>query len=1038
MAWLPVSEWFWTTALAAVPLTLLVAVANRWLVRRPATRHALWLCVLVWFAASPTLMLAAPLTRSLWTRLWSGGDGAAHAGRRAPVSPRTGVVSPATAGIRREGTAAIDALPGSEPALRPFVRVRPAGKGAVGPTADRGLAPIDSTVAFVTRETALGPLTRDSGASLPAPRPPTATGGEARPVRSPPTARLASDEPGSARASDVPSAAVAAPPSTAAPLRGWLKALTGAVAPAAIGLARLRDALLEFPALPARVWLTGTGLLTVGLLVRAARFRFRLRRARPAPLRFRRAVRRLAASMGLRDAPETLVIDAPVPPMVWCGRRPRLIIPTRLWRQLDAVGRQAVVCHELAHLRRADHAVRWLALGVGAGFWWHPLAWWVRARLDEEAELACDAWVTWLLPHGRRAYAEALLKARASVQFGPDAVPAAGIGVFSPRARRFARRLTMVMTHEPRPRLSAAGALLATIAVTIGWVSAPVLACPEKERAAKAARPAERAVAGVAACTTLAPCEPGALPAVPSAPLAPTGATYRGVSPVPSVPGAAFHGATTPATARSLLGARMMLAPAAPAAATCPPDAPPVSTAARAALVAPAPVAVYGAVTPDGTSFQRYVAAYPSADGGATTPAAAVTFGARGGDDDLRASLARLEAELAELRARIDAQARSDDATSWVEFARQRQPDAAPALPYILAQRAQAADEEVKASRAAQEREQARIAVGDVIIKQYAVPPGKLEALTALMVRDDVPVRVRQVGDKIEVHATARQHEVFRNFVDILTPEEQSRAFRIKGGKLEALWELMKRDDVPVLVEQTAGGIRAHGTPVVLRALADFVELIGGDSERAAAPAGPGPEAVSAGKAVRNLALGRVMQPVPTNDAASARLSTLGYIAAGQVASRRAALQKQMDALRARSEQLMRAAEKLQKEAAKMEKQAERLRERSDAIRSKASEAETDQERQRAEERAAASEAQAVDVEARMQQLQAEAEAIEAQAEAIEAESEQLEAAAQALEASADGEPPDADPVEPEFVVPEPAESINPISAEEPAAVARP
>lgn len=1012
MAWLPVCEWFWTTALAAVPLTLMVAVANRWLVRRPATRHALWLCVLVWFAASPTLMLAAPLTRSLWTRLWSGGDGAAQAGRRAPVSPMTGAVSPAAADIRGEGSAAIDALP--EPALRLFDRVRPAEKGAVAPKSksDRGLAPIDSTDAFVTREAARGPLTRDPGASRPAPRPPRmATGSEARPERSPPAARVAADVPGSARGSDVPRVAVAAPPSDAAPLRGWLRTVTGAVAPAAIGLARLRDALLEFPALPARVWLTGTGLLTAGLLVRAARFRLRLRRARPAPLRFRRGVRRLAASMGLRDAPETRVIDAPVPPMVWCGRRPRLIIPTRLWRQLDAVGRQAVVCHELAHLRRADHAVRWLALAVGAGFWWHPLAWWVRARLDEEAELACDAWVTWLLPHGRRAYAEALLKARASVQFGPDAVPAAGIGVFSPRARRFARRLTMVMTHEPRPRLSAAGALLATIAVTIGWVSAPVLACPEKERAAKAARPAARAVAGVAACSTLAPCEPGALPAVPSAPLAPTGATYRGAAPVP---GAATHGANTPATARFLLGARTMLAQAVPAAA-----------------------AVYGAVTPDGTSFQRYVAAYPSADGGATTPAAAVTLGTRGGDDDLRASLARLEAELAELRARIDAAARSGDAASWVGFARQRQRDAAPALPYILAQRAQAADEEAKASRAAQEREQARIAVGDVIIKQYSVPPGKLEALTALMVRDDVPVRVRQVGDKIEVHATARQHEVFRNFVDILTPEEQSRAFRIKGGKLEALWELMKRDDVPVLVEQTAGGIRAHGTPVVLRALADFVELIGGESERAAAPTGAGLEAVSAGKAVRNLAPGRMMQTVPSDEPA-ARLSTLGHITASHLASRRAALQEQMDALQAQSEQLMRAADKLQKEAAKMEKQAERLRERSDAMRSQAGEAESDHERLRAEERAAASEAQAVDVEARMQQLKAEAEAIEAQAEAIEAQSEQLEAAAQALEAAAEGELLEADPVELESVVPEPADSTNPIAAVEPAPVARP
>ena len=45
----------WRSALAAVPLALLVAAACRWLPNRPATRHVLWLMVLLWMVLAPLL-----------------------------------------------------------------------------------------------------------------------------------------------------------------------------------------------------------------------------------------------------------------------------------------------------------------------------------------------------------------------------------------------------------------------------------------------------------------------------------------------------------------------------------------------------------------------------------------------------------------------------------------------------------------------------------------------------------------------------------------------------------------------------------------------------------------------------------------------------------------------------------------------------------------------------------------------------------------------------------------------------------------------
>ncbi len=125
-----------------------------------------------------------------------------------------------------------------------------------------------------------------------------------------------------------------------------------------------------------------------------------------------------------------------------------LLLPEGLWSQLDDAGRRAVVCHELAHLRRRDHWVNLGSLLVSALYWWHPLVWIVRNRLGQEAELCCDAWVTWMMPRGRRSYAEALLQTKQYVVESDVRVPSVGIGVMSTRAKWFARRLTMVMTEN--------------------------------------------------------------------------------------------------------------------------------------------------------------------------------------------------------------------------------------------------------------------------------------------------------------------------------------------------------------------------------------------------------------------------------------------------------------------------------------------------------------------------------------------------------------------------------------------------------------
>ena len=64
--------------------------------------------------------------------------------------------------------------------------------------------------------------------------------------------------------------------------------------------------------------------------------------------------------------------------------------------------------HELAHWRRRDNLTAAVHMLVEAVFWFHPLVWWIGARLVEERERACDEAVV-RAGHDGRTYAEGIL-----------------------------------------------------------------------------------------------------------------------------------------------------------------------------------------------------------------------------------------------------------------------------------------------------------------------------------------------------------------------------------------------------------------------------------------------------------------------------------------------------------------------------------------------------------------------------------------------------------------------------------------------------
>ncbi|HEY4086056.1 MAG TPA: M56 and DUF3738 domain-containing protein [Bryobacteraceae bacterium] len=100
-----------------------------------------------------------------------------------------------------------------------------------------------------------------------------------------------------------------------------------------------------------------------------------------------------------RLAATPLALNLPVPvfssatrlePGVFGICRPVLLLPEGIAARLDPPQLEMIIAHELCHVRRRDNLTAALHMTVETLFWFHPLVWWIRSRLLEERERACD------------------------------------------------------------------------------------------------------------------------------------------------------------------------------------------------------------------------------------------------------------------------------------------------------------------------------------------------------------------------------------------------------------------------------------------------------------------------------------------------------------------------------------------------------------------------------------------------------------------------------------------------------------------------
>jgi len=147
--------------------------------------------------------------------------------------------------------------------------------------------------------------------------------------------------------------------------------------------------------------------------------------------------------------------------------RPFLLLPADIMQRLTKPQLDAVLAHELCHIRRRDNLIAAVHMVVEAVFWFYPLVWWIGARLMQERERACDEEVL-RLGNSPQEYAEGILNVCKS--YAPSPLPC----VTGVNGSDLKTRVRAILAGGVADELSRSKRMALAVA-GIGALSAPVV-----------------------------------------------------------------------------------------------------------------------------------------------------------------------------------------------------------------------------------------------------------------------------------------------------------------------------------------------------------------------------------------------------------------------------------------------------------------------------------------------------------------------------------------------------------------------------------
>jgi beta-lactamase regulating signal transducer with metallopeptidase domain len=242
-------------------------------------------------------------------------------------------------------------------------------------------------------------------------------------------------------------------------------------------------------------WLVGVSILALwhagGWIIV-----LRLRRGRTLDA-LQPLVERLSLRMSVRRAVRVIESVAAEVPAVIGVLRPVIVVPVAMLSELSPLHVEAILAHELAHVRRHDYLINLLQCAAETLLFYHPATWWISSRIRCERENCADDLAASVCGD-RRGYAAALaaLEAARPISHPWHLAPAATHGDLLDRVRRVLRLPPAPRRVRPVRSLVTAAVALTCILVPLGYAAqdkpatAAVIATPATTTSS-ATRPAD-------------------------------------------------------------------------------------------------------------------------------------------------------------------------------------------------------------------------------------------------------------------------------------------------------------------------------------------------------------------------------------------------------------------------------------------------------------------------------------------------------------------------------------------------------------------
>jgi len=233
------------------------------------------------------------------------------------------------------------------------------------------------------------------------------------------------------------------------------------------------------------VWLCGVAITSVRFAAAWRHVRRVRESATGAPAAIADLLRSVEAKLGMRRAARLGLTHIAASPVVFGWLEPTILLPAATITELTSEQLEAVLAHEIAHIRRHDFAVNLAQVIVETVLFFHPATWWVSARMRRERERCCDDSAV-ALAGDPSTYVRALLTLERSRHATPSLALGLGAGTHEllPRVRRLLR------IEQPMLRMATASVAIAGFLLLAGAGSALSVGCRDASRydAARIAR----------------------------------------------------------------------------------------------------------------------------------------------------------------------------------------------------------------------------------------------------------------------------------------------------------------------------------------------------------------------------------------------------------------------------------------------------------------------------------------------------------------------------------------------------------------------